>query len=151
MQKEQKKAVDKLNDLVQICNDGRKGYLDAAENVEDGNLKTIFRSAGQQRTELAAQLQNEITKLGGAPAHEGDTQGVLHRIWMDVRSAFAGNDNEAVLKEVERGEETAVEHYSEAIDTLEVPEYLKDTLRQQQSKIQQTLNEVRKIKSTVAS
>ncbi len=56
---------------------------------------------------------------------------------MDVKTAFSGNENETVMKEVQRGEEAALEDYDEILAESTLPGTTKDILRNQRQQIAQ--------------
>jgi len=104
-----------LNDLVQICLDGEKGFKEAAEHVADSSLKLELMDYSMQRRDFAADLQALVSRSGEEPSHSGDISAGLHRVWIDVKAAFTGHDRHAVLAECERGEDAAVEAYKTAL------------------------------------
>src|SRR5687768_1950152 len=91
-----------LNDLIQICIDGEKGFAEAAEHVEDPSLKLELSDYSMQRHDFAADLQSLVSASGEEPSHHGDTAGGLHRAWMNVKTKFTSNDRAAILAECER-------------------------------------------------
>jgi uncharacterized protein (TIGR02284 family) len=105
-----------LNDLIQICTDGEKGFADAAEHVEDASLKLELTDYSLQRHDFAADLQSLVQASGEEASHSGDTTGALHRAWIDIKAKFAGNDKAAILAECERGEDAAVKAYEKALE-----------------------------------
>jgi len=104
-----------LNDLVQICLDGEKGFAEAASRVNDSSLKLELMDYSKQRRDFAADLKAVVARSGDEPSHSGDVSAALHRVWIDVKAAFTGNDRHAVLAECERGEDAAVKAYEDAI------------------------------------
>src|ERR1051325_8499829 len=52
-----KKESDVLNDLIETLKDGQEGFRQAAENVRDPQLKTLFSQYSQQRSRFATALQ----------------------------------------------------------------------------------------------
>src|SRR6476620_775281 len=108
------KAIDKLNHLVSIANDGRYGYENAAEDVQDVILKQMFRQYGVERERYADDLKKEVAKLGGSPEKGCGPLGALHRTWMDIKSTLTSGNREAILKACITGEEAAVNAYEDA-------------------------------------
>lgn len=105
-----------LNDLVQVCIDGEKGFAAAAEHVEDASLKLELLDYSLQRRDFAADLQSLLTATGEDPSTHGDLSAGLHRAWIDLKTAFTSNDRAAVLSECERGEDVAIEAYQKALE-----------------------------------
>jgi len=107
-------VISIVNDLIQTCKDGQEGFREAAEGVERTDLRTFFNSCSLERAAFAGELQSLVRELGGTPEDEGSFSGALHRGWIDIKTAIAGNDDEAILAECERGEDTAKNAYNSA-------------------------------------
>jgi uncharacterized protein (TIGR02284 family) len=105
------KAADGLNHLIVIANDGKEGYAQAADYVGDAVLKAQFLRYSTQRDEFADELRTMVAATGTDPETGGGPLGAIHRVWVDVITSFATNDNKAIIKECIRGEETAVSAY----------------------------------------
>ena len=57
-------VIGLVENLIEICRDGEKGYKDAASHVKRTDLKTFFTEQGVQRARFADELQVELSKLG---------------------------------------------------------------------------------------
>ncbi len=123
-------VVSTLNDLIEISKDGEEGFLKSAECVHDPKLKTFFLSRSREVKESVIELQALVRELGGQPADSTSIGGYLHRRWMDIKTAILSNDNLAVLNEVERGEDVALNAYLEAADKNLPPNVALFVLRQ---------------------
>src|SRR5437868_10634979 len=107
-------AIDNLNDLIETCKDGEKGYRAAAEAIEqkgDPELRTLFHLYAQQRARFAAELQNEVLHRGGDPAKAGHVSAAFHRGWINLKAALAGNNQASILAEIENGDQSAMRNY----------------------------------------
>src|SRR5690625_7160913 len=80
--------IDKYNDLIQIGIDGRDGYNNAAENVDDLEMEKVFREFAQQREGYVRERQRLVRLLDGEIADSGSTSATLHSARKDVQSAF---------------------------------------------------------------
>ena len=127
-------VVSTLNDLIETCRDGQKGYQAAADGVTNGELKSLFLEYSRQRASFVGELQDEVRRLGGDPQQTGSIAATLHRGWIDIKSAVTGEDEGAVISECERGEESAVENYREALDA-DLPTNVRAIVERQFSKI----------------
>jgi len=108
-------VISTLNNLIETCKDGQNGFRTAAEGVKDTKLATLFNTYSQQRGQFAAGLQDEVRRLGGDSEKTGSTAAVLHRGWINIKSAVTGEDEGAVISECERGEDSAVKSYEDAL------------------------------------
>jgi hypothetical protein len=55
--------VDLLEGLISILEDGKLGYTNAAEHVENAAIKTDFLDYARQRAFFIVELQDEINRL----------------------------------------------------------------------------------------
>src|SRR5262245_41237005 len=109
-------VVSTLNDLIETCRDGQEGFKEAAENVKSGDLGTLFEEVARERGQFVRELQQEVRKQGGDPDNTGSTAGALHRAWINIKGTLTGKDDQSILNECVRGEDSAVETYREAIN-----------------------------------
>jgi uncharacterized protein (TIGR02284 family) len=143
-----KDAVNKLNDLIQIAADGRDGYENAAENIDDHSAKASFRKFSQERAAYVSQLQQEVIGLNGKPKEsDGDIQGALHRTWLDIKATFTGGDRDAIIDGCITGEESAVESYEKALEKDYIQGRTRELLNQHLSGIKNALNVIKSYKN----
>jgi uncharacterized protein (TIGR02284 family) len=112
----QKEAISTINSLIETLKDGEKGFKEASEAVKDPQLKSLFEQYSQQRQRFATELQAEAAGLGELkPEKSSSAAGAMHRAWINLKSAVTSGDDGAILSECERGEDSAVHEYQEAI------------------------------------
>jgi uncharacterized protein (TIGR02284 family) len=133
-----------LNQLIQTCKDGEKGFEAAAEAVNDPNLRHLFESYSQQRSEFAAELELEVRRMAKYPAEEGHVAAALHRGWMDLKAMVSGQAEGGVIAECERGEDQAVRAYQTALAAA-LPADIRAIVERQFIKIQEAHDQVRSL------
>ena len=138
---DQKKSIAALHELIETCEDGKRGYQNASENIENDELKTILYRLSQQRSLFEAELKDEIRQLGGDMEKGPSLGGKVHRVWMDLKSGINGKDTDAILKECMRGEKAAIEQYEAALKA-ELPEYIRDKVEGQFKMIKGAYNQL---------
>lgn len=106
---------DTLNDLIETCEDGRRGFTESAEHVERSDVKTTLASLGIERGQFAEQLRGLVRSKGGEVRERGSAGGAFHRAWLSLKDALGGGDR-AILAEAERGEDHAVSEYEDALE-----------------------------------
>ena len=111
-------VIDILNNLIETSKDRQFGYRTAMEAVEDSGLKSLFHSYEQRSAAFATELQNEVRRLGGDPEKGGSVAGWFMRGWMNIRAAVTGGDEVAIVTECERGEDSAVNNYENALKEM---------------------------------
>jgi uncharacterized protein (TIGR02284 family) len=107
---------DVLNELIETSKDGEKGFMKAAEDAHDAQLKSFFRECAQRCREGATELQALVRVGGGIPEKSGSAAGALHRGWLSVKEAISSRDDKAILEECERGEDYAKAQYRKALE-----------------------------------
>ena len=143
-----KEIISDLNSLVTILNDGKKGYESAAETTDSLELKAVFGKYALERAAYAAELKAHIKTHGGNEDDNetGGVLGVVHRTWIDIKQAFAGNDNKAILDAIITGEKAAIEKYDGYIaDYTDHADHLA-LLKKQRDSIQQDLTQIESLK-----
>jgi uncharacterized protein (TIGR02284 family) len=105
---------DHLNRLIEINKDAEAGFLNAAENIRNSELESQFAGYAKQHGKFAADLQEQVERLGGNPPDSGTVGGALHRGWMDLKSALTGHSAAAILSACENGEQSAEAAYADA-------------------------------------
>jgi uncharacterized protein (TIGR02284 family) len=108
------KLEDVVNQLIEICRDGEKGFETAANAVSDSELKSELMRYSLQRRDFALDLERMLAELGQEPTTHGSIVGILRRGWINL-TKIAGENPHAVLAVCERGEDAALEAYRQAI------------------------------------
>lgn len=138
-------AVSTLNNLIETLKDGVEGFRMAADGVTNPELKTLFGSYSQQRSQFSSELQQEVRGLGGDPETTGSTLATLHRGWINIKSTVTGADEHAVLAECERGEDSAVHNYQDAMKE-DLPANVASVIQRQYGQIKEAHDRIRSLR-----
>ena len=144
METENDNVVSTLNGLIETCKDGQNGFKTASESVNNQDLKRLFSEYSQQRARFTGELQTEVRTLGGDPETTGSTAAALHRGWIDIKSVVTGKDEGAIVAECERGEDSAVRNYEEAL-RASLPANVKSLVDRQFSEVKQAHDRIRSL------
>lgn len=139
-------VISTLNNLIETCKDGENGFRTAAEGVKKGELRTLFNTYAQQRAQFAAELQTEVRQFGGDPEKSGSVAAALHRGWINIKSAVTGEDEGAIISECERGEDSAVKNYQEALKE-DIPQNVREIIERQFTEVKQAHDRIRALES----
>lgn len=110
-------TIDTLNDLIETCKDGEYGFRTSAEHVRSSDIKQLFVQRAEECRQAAAELQALVVGLGGNAEDSGSMAGAAHRGWVSVKATLAGYSDEAILDETERGEDSAMTSYRNALSS----------------------------------
>ena len=135
-------VISTLNNLIETAKDGQNGFQTAADGVNNPELKTLFNTYAQQRAQFVTELQAEVRRLGGDPEKSGSVAATLHRGWINIKSTVTGNDEGAVISECERGEDSAVANYREALNS-NLPPDVKTLVERQYGQVKEAHDRIR--------
>jgi uncharacterized protein (TIGR02284 family) len=139
-----KEAVKTLDGLISILEDGKLGYTNAAEHVENPAMKTDFLEYARERALFIVELQDEINKLGkSTDTSGGGPLGALHRTWIDIKASFTGGDTEAIINACVTGEEAAIEKYKKALEENHLEHSQVAIVSKQLNSIENTLSQIK--------
>ncbi|MDT5295507.1 MAG: hypothetical protein QOJ76_2387 [Acidobacteriota bacterium] len=138
------KMISTLNNLIETCRDGQNGFQTAAEGVGSGELKELFYGYSQQRARFVGELQDEVRRFGGDPENAGSVTASLHRGWIDITAAVTGRDDNAVVAECERGEDSAVSNYRAALE-MDLPGNVRQLVERQFAEVKQAHDRLRRL------
>ena len=138
-----KEIAERLNDLLEKNYDSEKGYKEAADDVKNPRLKEFFTDRAKQRYDFGHELKAEIRNFGESPDKGSSLKADAHRAWMNLKTAFSGDNEEAVLEEAVRGEKAAIEDYNKAIKDWELPPSTENLLIKQRNAIERSMKKVK--------
>ena len=137
--------VSVVSHLIERCKDGQKGYKHAADDLEDQDLKNLFRQYAVQRDTMITELQDALHSMGQTQDESGSLEGKVHRTWMDLSSAILSKDRKQVLNECERGEDYAVAAYDKSLKA-ELPAQLKTIVQKQYQQVKEAHDTIRDLR-----
>jgi uncharacterized protein (TIGR02284 family) len=109
--------ISTLNTLSATLIDSINGYEDAAGHSEAGRFQQIFRERAGERQRALEELRTEVRRLGGEPEDSGSFLGKTHQAFFGLKAAITGRDEQAIVNEVERGEDYLKEKFETALDS----------------------------------
>ena len=139
------KLGNKLNDLLEKNYDAEEGYKKAAENAKHVGLKSYFTNKAQERYDFGHQLKSELKNFGQEPDKGGSVTGAAHRTWMEVKSWFSADDDEAMLEEAIRGEKASVAEYKDVLNETALPGSTQQLLESQKNTIEHSLVNIKRL------
>ena len=140
-------AISVVENLIETCKDGQKGYQDAASHAKRSDLKTYFTEQSSERGRFAQELQSELAKLGKPDKKvSGSASAALHRAWIDTKVNLGGGDKQ-ILESVEKGEDNAKETYQKALSGS-LPTGVAEIVRRQAASVQKAHDKVKMLRDT---
>jgi len=147
---DEKNALSVVEDLIETCKDGQKGYQDAASHAKRSDLKTYFNQQSLERASFAGELEAILIQLGKPDKKvSGSVAASLHRAWIDTKVSLGAGDH-SIVESVEAGEDNAKEAYQKAI-AKDLPENIAQIVRRQAASVQRAHDKVKSLRDTTAA
>lgn len=139
-----------LKSVINILQDGQKGFADIGDHLKDDTLKRYFLAESLKRARFRADLENELHRAGVHDVKEsGTTAGTVHRVWADLKAKLGGGDH-SLLETAEQGEDAAKEVYEDALNR-DLPLPVRQLLVEQQAHILTSHDYVRDHRDALAT
>lgn len=143
----QETTINQLQYLLKTNRDAKKGFAEAAEHAADPQLAQLLREKSVQRAEFEETARQRIVDLGAEPFEHSTLGAALHRAWLNVRDTVAGKGDYAVVSECERGEEMAVQKYTDVLSEMEMPADLRALIQKQFAVVKNSQQELADLKA----
>lgn len=147
---DQDDLISTLNNLVETSRDGEEGFRTSAEHAKDAQLKSLFQNRAQSCAAAVRELQDIVLAHGGKAAEGGSVSGSLHRRWVDIKSMVTGRDDQAILNEVERGEDVAVDSYKKAL-SQSLPPDVQTLVERQYQGVLRNHDQIKQLRNQLSS
>jgi uncharacterized protein (TIGR02284 family) len=134
-----------VNSLIETTIDSVDGYREAAKEAHNPTLRTMFERRASERQASVSGLQAFVVSQGGKPEDDGTVLASAHRVFVDLRSAMSKGD-EAVVKEVERGEDHIKHKYEDAVKDVELSPPARDAIDKAYASVKQGHDEMSRLK-----
>jgi uncharacterized protein (TIGR02284 family) len=139
-----------LLQVIDVLEDGQKGFAEIGEHLKDDQLKRYFLAESLKRANFRGELENELHRAGMADVKQsGTASGALHRTWADIKAHLGGGDH-TLLETAEQGEDAAKKAYKEALEQ-DLPLPIRQLLTEQQSHVMSSHDYVRNHRDALAA
>jgi len=139
-------GIGTLETLTTTLIDSINGYKDAASNAESSQFQQLFRSMADDRSQVVEDLRSEIRRLGGNPPDDGSFLGSTHQRFLDLKAAVTGRDDQAIINEVERGEDYLKEKFETALNGQDLPPESRSVIERAYQSVRQGHDKVSSLK-----
>ena len=109
-----------LNTLIATLLDSVDGYTKSAQDVTDRDLADRFNARARERQSAVSGLQAAVARLGGNPEDDGSLLAGAHRAFLNLKEAVTGTDDQAIINEIERGEDYLKGKFEAALKNVDL-------------------------------
>lgn len=142
--------ISTLNDLIAATFDSVDGYFQAGKNSGNSRFVAMFNARAVEREAVITTLRSEVIRLGGKPDDDGTILGGAHRMFLNLKSVVTGQDDKAIIAEVEQGEDHIKAKFEEAIADTELSSPVAHLIRECFSSIRQGHDQMRDLKHSMS-
>jgi uncharacterized protein (TIGR02284 family) len=103
-----------INDLIEVLEDGRNFYEEAAAKVPLPVLSALFARMAATKAAIANDLRTALTAMGGTPSSEGTFAGSVRKTYAEVRAKLSVDKNHAYVAELEEFEDRILKAFEYA-------------------------------------
>lgn len=104
-----------LNDLINVLEDGRSFYGDAAEKVERPDLKALFQRMARTKAAIVNELKAKVTFSGEKPS-DGSIAGSLRKAYAEVKATLVSDTQAEYVAQLEEFEDRILDEFRDAIE-----------------------------------
>ncbi|HEX6101565.1 MAG TPA: PA2169 family four-helix-bundle protein [Alphaproteobacteria bacterium] len=138
-------VADTLKEVGKIIRDSEEGYRHSANDIDDWQLRSMFLELARVRSEQGDEIDRLLQRFGGeAVPKGGSTSGTLHRTFVDLKAAITGNNRQAVVNEVVRGESYAESVFDRAL-RADLPADVRQVVQRQHNSVRESRDRVRRM------
>lgn len=135
-----------LNTLIGTLLDSVDGYQKSAQDIDNPELSRRFLDRASERQKAVAALQATVARLGGNPEDDSTLLGSAHRVFVDLKAAVTGRDDQAIVNEVERGEDYLKGKFQTALKNVDLAPEARAAIEQAWQSVQAGHDEMSQLK-----
>lgn len=150
MEKQNEKAVQELNKLIECSKTGQEAYDIAIQNLKNPNIKSLFTDLGKQHLQFARELENQVKTLGGTPGQAPVAEGrYQNTTWKSAKSAAAIGNEKELIEKFEQGESEIEAQYDHVLHDVNLPAPVKDVVQKQHENQRNVRKQIHSLQSSV--
>jgi uncharacterized protein (TIGR02284 family) len=121
-------GLEALETLTRVVADSIQGCREAAEHARGDHFRQKLERLADDRDRVHGELQSALSRRGGPDEPGQSTLGQIHQAWLDLKAKLGGDDDLAVMAEVERGEDYLKEKFETVMSRETMDEDIRDIL-----------------------
>lgn len=138
----EQKIINGLNYLLAKNYDTEQGYKTAAEKTDNQILAAFYRGKASNRFGYGHQIKDILREME-ADIEKGTTlEGKTRNAWVNFRTLFSYEKEEAILELIEDSEESCLEEYDEFLNETVLPDSIRNIMTSQRNNIARSLKRV---------
>lgn len=104
-----------LNDLINVLEDGRSFYEEAAQETGRTDLKSLFTRMARVKLVIANDLKNKVVFKGDEPS-QGSFAGTVRKAYAEVRTRLSSDSDAEYVAQLEEFEDRILEEFKQTAE-----------------------------------
>lgn len=104
-----------LNDLIEVLHDGQSFYEEASGHVH-ADLAGVFKRMARTKAAIATDLSGMVVSRGDQPSNSGSFSGSIRKIYAEMRTSLARNEETAYIVQLEEFEDRILHAFNDAVE-----------------------------------
>jgi len=109
-----------LNGLINVLEDGRSFYKEAANEAVRPDLKALFSRMARTKMVIANDLKARVVSAGDEPA-DGSLAGSLRKQYAEIRTRLANDADAEYVAQLEEFEDRILDEFQEQVEKSDDP------------------------------
>jgi uncharacterized protein (TIGR02284 family) len=105
-----------LNDMIEVLNDGRAFYQEAASHVKRPDLRNLFERMARTKQSIAEDLRTAVVADGAKPPEGGSFAGSLRKAYGEMRAALSTHKDYQYVAQLEEFEDRILRSFKDAVE-----------------------------------
>lgn len=114
--------ISTMNEMIEVLDDARSFYEDAAVKVTRPELKQLFEHMTRTKTAIVNDLKNKVVTVGEKPSEHGSLAGSLRKGWGELRAKLASDTSGEYVVQLEEFEDRILHAFKDAVADSDDPE-----------------------------
>jgi uncharacterized protein (TIGR02284 family) len=138
----QQDLIKIYRDLASTCRDAEEGLNKAAKGVHDDELRRILDVYSVERSQFAAEWDEQVRAIGAEAGDTGHGGGVLRAGWNDLEQRIRPKEDAETMQQAATGDEGGLAHFEHAI-AEGIPQEARDIAERQMMGIRSAVEHIR--------
>lgn len=142
-------TIEMLNDLINLCEDAREFYENAARRTHSRGLGESFRRISSTRESVIINLKLHKLSLAGEAAEEDASEGRTSSIFKALKGKL-GDEDLVLVENLEKAEVETLDQFWEALNN-ELPEPTTNLIERQLQILDETSSHMKTLKQRLGN
>jgi len=104
-----------INEMIEVLNDGKGFYSDAAQEVSRPDLKALFGRMAEHKKQIVDELVVAVSALRETPSTSGTFAGTMRKLYAELRTRMTSDKDHEYVAQLEEFEDRILHTFEAAV------------------------------------